>query len=656
MQASRHRRLLGGCLPLALLCACPDTPESRQSDPVLVDLSLFSVAPDTWIPGTAVTATGAAFVDDPWGESRLRLRGSVSNISGQGSTEVVNIVVPLAFGDFDRLTGTVDADTIDALGGTDARFDGTATVEVVSAVDSATYASAPLDVRVFVNELLAPQLTSLTNSGIIFPNEPIMLEAADLLLPGEGETVAVVEGCFAAAGAEACDPVGPVEVGVIVADDRNGGHFAFEPIIAGIEPGHFEGSVSLRNKHVSGNVTPSATLPVQYDLTEPIIYGVSTTEATLGQFIDVQGGGFVGDGQGDTLLSYVGTYTPQAGGPPREFDVVLLPEFVDGVHVRYVVSETDAIGQFLDVRYEPGVFDGVVTPMIAYGDQEVMGDPVPLVFTLRPVKQVVQIEFLPSYTESLRHFGLRAVDQQIRERVFAVLQRDYATLNVEFRDTTPADYALFARVDVGGPDLNQKGLLGYDNTPGKDTENERLYDRIGGVNALTQEDGYPGYGGVFIESLLGYSTDPAGYADVIAPVEAFDDIFDPFRIERGGTAVASADLAGGIPVLTSGGGCPVSDDRRLQVACAVWALGNMVGSTVAHEIGHSLGLADPYGAAFHNAGDEDNRLMDADRPFAERAQLDGQGPSVFCAEEYQYLRAVLPTDDPEDTTVRPPCY
>lgn len=88
----------------------------------------------------------------------------------------------------------------------------------------------------------------------------------------------------------------------------------------------------------------------------------------------------------------------------------------------------------------------------------------------------------------------------------------------------------------------------------------------------------------------------------------------------------------------------------------MWALGSMVGSTVSHEVGHSLGLADPYGPEFHNAGDADNRLMDADRPFGERAELDGEGPSVFCDQEYAYLRMILPTDAAADPQPRPGCF
>jgi hypothetical protein len=50
--------------------------------------------------------------------------------------------------------------------------------------------------------------------------------------------------------------------------------------------------------------------------------------------------------------------------------------------------------------------------------------------------------------------------------------------------------------------------------------------------------------------------------------------------------------------------------------------------------------------------------MDAggDRPFNERAQLQGQGPGVFCDDEYTYLRQVLPSTSPSNDIMRPTCY
>jgi hypothetical protein len=44
------------------------------------------------------------------------------------------------------------------------------------------------------------------------------------------------------------------------------------------------------------------------------------------------------------------------------------------------------------------------------------------------------------------------------------------------------------------------------------------------------------------------------------------------------------------------------------------------------------------------------------RTFSERAELDGEGPGMFCDREYTYLRTILPSDEPDDTTPRPDCF
>jgi hypothetical protein len=43
------------------------------------------------------------------------------------------------------------------------------------------------------------------------------------------------------------------------------------------------------------------------------------------------------------------------------------------------------------------------------------------------------------------------------------------------------------------------------------------------------------------------------------------------------------------------------------------------------------------------------------RPFLERAVLSGQGPAVFCDDEYGYLRRILPTATAPPPVARPGC-
>jgi hypothetical protein len=167
-------------------------------------------------------------------------------------------------------------------------------------------------------------------------------------------------------------------------------------------------------------------------------------------------------------------------------------------------------------------------------------------------------------------------------------------------------------------------------------QNRRLYDRIGGVNAVTQSDGSPGYGGVFAEQLLGFSSHPGSVSPIkSAPGEAelFDQIFDPLRPDTGGTP-ATLREATLLPALSSGSLCPASkDDRSHQVACAIFVLGSLIGTTMTHELGHSLGLANPDSpsGSYHNNGNLRGRIMNPGslRSFSERAELSSSGAAIF---------------------------
>ena len=158
------------------------------------------------------------------------------------------------------------------------------------------------------------------------------------------------------------------------------------------------------------------------------------------------------------------------------------------------------------LRTVTGAFKGTAKPVATYGSQSVSGGEIQVTLGIAAVKQVVWVNWMPTYRDSLENMGLRAADQRIRERIIEAMQAPYIGVNLEFRTEEPRDFKLYARVDLEGPDPNGLGLLGYDNTAGKDKGNDRLEDRIGGVNAVTQEGGYPGYGGVFIDSLFGFST------------------------------------------------------------------------------------------------------------------------------------------------------
>jgi len=627
----------------------------------LEGLDIASVQPGVMVPGTVLVVEGQSFVEPPWGETELVLAGT---FNGGGQARDLDVRLPARFVDFEHLEVEVD-DLIAQLGASQGELTGTASVSVDSAVDLQLHVSREIDVSLSLRAELTPELAQLEHPTTIFVNEEVVVDGSGMLLGGaEGSTLARVEGCFAPLddGGQLgeCAAVGPVELPVTPASrfDRARGWFRFAPEIAGIRGGEFRGQVLLRNQPAAGEPRDSGAVETIAQLREAEVQAVSPTRLSLGQYLEVEGGGFVGGADDQvTLLHMVGQYMHEDAPGPVDIDTVLVPEFASGRSIRYVMNEDDDLGQVLALRSGAGTFAGLITPIVSYRDDEVTGEPLDLNLRMAPVVQVVYLHFTPQYVSSLQHFGLRAADQLIRQRVQQVVERDYRTVNVEVRTEPPADFSLYSEVEVGGPDPNGLGLLGYDNTPGKDVGNLRLYDRIGGVNATTQADGYPGYGGVFVDSLFIFSEHPGDLAPESPGQDVlFDDVFDPFRPDTEGTAVVAAEVSG-MAVPASGDGCP-AEGRRGRIDCAVWVLGSLIGTTVSHELGHSLGLANPDGGDVHIFGDAPDRLMEAGggRSFRERAELDGEGPGMFCDQEYSYLRAILPREEPDDGIARPGCF
>ena len=629
-------------------------------DPGLEGLAVTKVAPATIIPGSKVVVKGVSFVDQQWGQATLRLKG-------QAGGRAVDLRWPATFVDFGTLTVAVDGGKIVEVGG-DVDFAGSATVEILATSDDNTYESKALTVDLSFREKLTPTPSTVQDTGVIFVNEQIQIEGDGFLLGGdEGVTVAHVTGCFTPDAGGMCRPITAQDIPMTPTDPlaRDRATFPFSPKIAGIKPGTFTGKVTVTNQQAG--IAPISADPadVTYDMVTSQIFTVcvgtpcaTAIAASLGQYVFVQGGGFVGGEPGAlTELELVGTFT-RPGMPAAAVSLSLIPEYVEGSLVRYVLNTDDDLGQTLDLRADTGQFTGNITPVVSYGADTVRGASKALTMTIAPVRQGVFLDFRPSYVEGLRDFGLRAVDNRIRARIIEFCKATYAGINIEFRAEAPTDYALYEHVELTGVDPNNMGLFGYDNSPGKDNGNLRLYDRLGGVNALTQQDGYPGYGGVFLRSLMGFSKHPGSFTKSVPGADlVFDKVFDHFRADLDNAPITSADLSGDIPALSNGTSCPAKD-RPSQIACAIYVLGNLVGGTLSHEIGHSLGLANPFSEGFHNAGDGLNRLMDSggDRPFLERAMLEGQGPGVFCDDEFQYLRMILPSMDPDPGIERPGCF
>jgi len=640
------RAVLVAAVVLATGCATSSAP-----DPGLEGLALAKVAPATIIPGTKLAITGASFVDAQWGATTLHLIGSAK---GQD----IDVQWPAQFVDFGAMTVAITGGNLDEVGG-DVDFDGTAQIDVVATSDGNTYSSDPLDVKLSFRNHLTPTATQVMD-GVHFVNDQIEIDGDGFLLGGdEGTTVARITGCFQPDAGGSCQPVTSQDITVQSIDglSRAKATFPFSPKIAGIKPGTFTGKVQVVNKQTAQSELAATATSAQFTLVTSQVFTVDPPAASLGQYVFVHGGGFVGgEANAVTQIELSGTFN-KTGGNPAPVLMDLIPEWVEGNLVRYVVNTDDALGHALDLYHDTGHFTGTMTPIVSYGSDTVRGESLRVAFDIAPVKQVVYLHYQSAYVEELRDFGMRAVDNKIRERILAVCNKAYEGVNIEFRAEPVTDFALYENVELVGVDPNNMGLFGYDNSPGKDNGNLRLYDKLGGVNAVTQEDGYPGYGGVFVRSLMGFSQHPGAFSPAVPGADsAFDQIFDPFRSDQGGSPVVANDLTD-VPVLTDGSTCP-GKDRKDQIACAVFVMGNLIGGTLSHEIGHSLGLANPYADGFHDAGDAPNRLMDAggDRPFLERAELQGQGPGVFCDDEYDYLRQVLPSTAAPPSVQRPGCY
>lgn len=517
-------------------------------------------------------------------------------------------------------------------------------VRVLGAVDSLPFAfELRLVTELPVDLFEAPFGGRPGEPGQAHRNDVGVVTGNGILAATEGEVRARFLGTFTpdAGGAPApVDvelPVAPVERG-----DRERGAIVLTTDLGGLFPGTFDGTIQLRSRLRSGAQSESAALPLAIHFNPPVLLGVDPTEASLGQILQVTGGGFLGGPERPTettLLRIEGAFTPAGGGTPEAFGPVeLVPRFVSGNVVELVIEPEVRGNRLVSALFghARGEFSGTATPITILGTEELEGDTVPFTFRLGPLRQVVYVRFLPGFYDGLRRFGLASAAPQVIDAVRERMEGIYAEWNVDFRFEEPDDFArtAYSVVEIGGADPNGVGLFGYDNTPGKDVGNLRLFDAIGGANAQTQMDGYPGYGGVFVESMLYWSSHPdlPGERPIGAPDPdpLFDEVFDPVRAQPATRAEA---LREGDPA------------RVAVVTRAIRALGYLIGETAAHEIGHSLGLAQPYGppTVYHNDFDGEGCLMDSggDRPLGERMGEPGYAPTRFCHDHPSYLSDIL---------------
>jgi hypothetical protein len=538
---------------------------------------------------------------------------------------VDGIELPLADDESAELRFAIDASLVATLG------DGTHDVELVLVGDSLS--SEPFPFRLELARTL-PIVLDAAPSGDVHRNELVVLEGDGFLEPGEGEVVAHVVGeLVTSTGTNVVDVRTPVELAEL--GDRTRAFWRLSTALGGALPGELTGTLTLESRLSNGTSSESEARSIALRFLPPAIFALDPSTVSLEQIVRVRGAGFLGGDDGLTIVRASGTFTPMGDAPVTVPETELVLEFVDGGTlagpIRAMPLGEVLVSELFGARR--GVFDGTLTPVTSSGArEEVIGDPTPVTLTLGPVRQVVWLRFLPGFYESLARFGLAASVGTIEELVKSRIERLYEGVRVEIRLERPDDFGPsgYAVVEIGGPDPNGRGLFGYDNSPGKDVGNLRLFDAIGGANAETQADGSIGYGGVFVESLFGFSEHPPAELGGMGPDPdpLFDEIFDGVREEP----ATLAEVRGEGP-------------RAAEVDRAVRALAAVIGETTAHELGHSFGLADPYGSrtVFHDPGDQPGCVMESGsaRPFGERAEEPGFAPSRFCRDAPAYLGAIL---------------
>jgi hypothetical protein len=607
------RRLLA----FALLVGCSDAGGGAEEPPPLPPLSVtvqgLEVA--SVLPGTRARVRGDGFLEGA--QFEVTLHGAVG-----GAT--VDLALPAERVDDGALAVTFPPAAVTPLG--EGTLQGTLHVALVLD-DARGEADAPVSVE--VRQTLTPVVTG--GAAAAFPATPFELRGSGFLDASEGESIVEIRGRFTRdgdGGAEMLD-VGDVPAQRPGGDapwGRDALSFVFDPAWVGISPGALDLEVRVVNRGL-GWLREGEWHPVRVDLLAPVIEAIDPPAASRGERITISGQGFLGGDQegGYTALRLEGTFraddgqTVELSGPTAlEVD----PLRLDGRTLVFAMQPRyDADCHSADLGARAGTFEGRVTPVAGWRDETVEGDPTPMTFAILPPKQVVWLRFLPAFTDSLRLFGLRDVSREVEARILEVIRRDYAGINVEVRVTEPLDFIDYSVVEIGGPDPNAQQLFGLDNTPGFDHCNQRLNDNLAGHNADSE-----GFGGIFVESFLQLSLSRHDENPLAHP--AFDEIFDPFIDDP----VEPGELPDGA--------------RAAEIARAIRTLGSLVGNTATHEIGHSLGLPAVVGCGEYHNPPGDGQIMDCgqDRPFEERAELDGHPPATWMTEDRAYLERILPAN------------
>lgn len=516
---------------------------------------------------------------------------------------------------------------------------GDRTIDVVLRLEGAID-TLPFDARWEVAR--APQLELDTGpSGGVHYNDMLVIRGDGFHGPTEGELFFCAEGNFVTV--EGTSPISDCEPAALVEPGDRGRAVARLGVRFGSSrglEGEFDGIVFMESRREGLETRQSAPRSALFRFGAPELFAILPANAALEARVRIEGAGFLGgledESDANTVITLSGRFTHAEGEEPVEADLV--PRFISGTALEWTLrSESDGMRLLSTLfGFGEGRFDGVMQVTLIATQGEVSGTELPVSFQLTPVRQTVWLRFLPQFGTSLDRFGLRAAESIIRETIAARVQEIYADYRVDVFLEEPIGVSPsgVTTIEIGGPDPSGLGIFGRDNSPGKDVGNLRLFDAIGGLNAEVQTDGFAGYGGVFVESYLWWSAHPelSGSRPIGAPQTdpLFDDIFDVVRRD----VVTLAE--------SRGEGSP---ERNIVSERALRAFTSMSAETVAHELGHALGLSQPFGAPtdFHNPNDQAGCLMDAarDRPLGERAGEPGFELTHFCREATLYLDAIL---------------
>jgi hypothetical protein len=619
---------------------CDD--QQTNDQPLWPPLVVHRVEPPTLLPTTWLRIDATGLVDDPLATYEVTLEGTL------GDTPLT-FTLPAAVRGPRTLGATLSGELHRSPG---TRFVGVATI-TRHGPDGTTTAQLPVELTRAIN--LTPTLAAFPHPNAHL-GDSLLAEGTSLLLPNEGFTLARFDGELTLDTTGLRRTITALTVPGFTAGqwtpsfvaaafwdpstrlDRKHLGLALSPDIFGILPGRFEGTLRLVNAHADGTDIASEPLPITLTLSRPTITALSPSTASRGQYLTFVGRGFAtSDGlfQSATIIALEGIFTPRRGAPEvftGPTTLFIYPEDLDDdghfVTVLGATAPTDTTSSLAALGHTAGRFVGTATPLVLAGPDAISGDPFPFTLDVNYPRQAVQIRFLPGFAEALARFGLSAERQAVEDRILEVARRDFDGINITFAYADPLDFAEFSIIEVGGVDPNGSGLFGLDNTSGKDVGNRRFDDVIGGYNAETRAGNLAAYGGVFASELMNLSPT---LSDNVLASPRFDDVFGDLAPELGGTPAERGESLGG--------------PRTPFIRDAVRVLGNLVGSTITHEVGHALGLTALDGR-YHNDGDTPNALMDAGvfRPFEERAELDGLGPATLEPFNRLYLESILPLD------------